>query len=276
MYFKKYVVITLIFVLIFLTLLNSFSIINVSNIMFLTSNETALFLREDKDKYVQKMSGVDLYARKSKSASDYIDKAMRCATTFTNIEKAKLSRCAHKADKFLRSYTYNNTIDGKDIAKIKWKFAITQKNGSYEYEEGLPHTRSDVIFLSRYTINEDIAKSTDDNVLTSTLIHEKVHIFQRYNNRLMSDVIKKTHTVVDVVDEDILKLKRCNPDTDDKNYYNNINKEVMLFVYNSPTPNGINDISSKKYAVEHPYETMAYDIANEYTKRNLIELTKII
>lgn len=276
MSFQKYVVVILIFVLIFLTLLNSFSIISSNKIQFLTSNESALFLKEDKDKYVQKMSEVDLYARKSKSASEYIDKAMRCTTSFSDIEKAKLSRCAYKADKFLRSYKYNNTIDCKEIAKIQWKFAITQKSGSYEYEEGLPHTRSDVIFLSKYTINDEIAKSTDDNVLTSTLIHEKVHIFQRYNDKVMSDMIKKTHTVVDVQDKELLKLKRCNPDTDDKNYYDNIHKEVMLFVYTSSTPKGINDISSKKYAVEHPYETMAYEIANEYTKKTLIELTRFI
>lgn len=275
MYLKYYIVLTLIFVLIFLTLLNSFSFIS-NNILFLTSNETAIFLKEDNDRYVQKMSDVDLYARKSKSPSEYINKITRCATTFSDVEKAKLSRCSQKADEFLKSHKYNNTIDCKEIAKLKWKFALTQKNGTFEYEEGLPHTRSDVIFLSRYTINEDIARNTNDNVLTSTLIHEKVHIFQRYNNKLMSDMMKKTYTVATQIDEKELKWKRCNPDTDDKNYYNNTNNELMLFMYTSSTPKGISDISSKNYAIEHPYETMAYDIANEFTKRKLFELTNIM
>lgn len=275
MYFNHYIIVILIVSLMSLTLLNSF-IRTVKAIDFLTSNETVLLLREDKDGYVRKMTNVDLYARKSKTVSEYMGKITKCASSFNDLEKTKLTRCAKKADIFLKSFVYHNLVDCKEIAKIKWRFALTQKNGVDEYEEGLPHTRSDVIFLSRYTINDTIARSTDDTVLTNTLIHEKVHIFQRYNEKLMNEIIQKTHSVVNTKDINGIQLKRCNPDINDKNYYNNMSNKLMLFVYNSSTPKGINDISSKNYAIEHPYETMAYEIANEYTKNNLIELTKRI
>lgn len=273
MYFKYYLSVILVVSLAFITLSNSLKIsVNVN--YFLTSHETALFLREDKDRYINKMTDVDLYARKSKTVSEYTGKIVNCATSFSDQEKIKLTRCAHKADIFLTSFVYHNSIDCKEIAKIQWRFALTRKSGNDEYEEGLPHTRSDVIFLSGYTINDTIARSTDDSVLTSTLIHEKVHIFQRYNEKLMNEIIQKTHYVANSNDIEGLRLKRCNPDTNDKNYYSKANNKLMLFIYNSSTPKGINDISSRNYAIEHPYETMAYEIANEYTKRNLIELTK--
>ena len=59
-------------------------------VVFLSKNETASFLEEDKDRYVKSLSPVDLYARKSNDASHYISKIKRCASFFTDIEKAKL------------------------------------------------------------------------------------------------------------------------------------------------------------------------------------------
>jgi hypothetical protein len=46
----------------------------------------------------------------------------------------------------------------------------------------------------------------------------------------------------------------------------------MLTSYTSSKPSGINDVQNSNHAIEHPYEMMAYDIANEYTKRNLIRM----
>jgi len=114
-----------------------------------------------------------LYARKSNDYNDYISKITKCASTFTNLEKSKLIRCAKLADNFLKSYIYYNKIQGSDIARIPWKFAMTRKNNYNQYEEGLPHTREDVIFLAEYVINDNIATSEDDMILVSTLIHEK-------------------------------------------------------------------------------------------------------
>lgn len=235
-------------------------------VVFLSKNETASFLEEDKDRYVKSLSPVDLYARKSNDASHYISKIKRCASFFTDVEKAKLIRCSKLADKFLKSYVYHDTIPGKDIAKIQWKFAITRKNETNQYEGGLPHTRSDIIFLSDYVINDNIALGKDDTILTNTLIHEKVHIYQRQYELIIRKLIAKMgYNVASNVEH---KLKRSNPDIDDKTYYDK-DSNVLVFEYNSATPENINDVKNNDFSSEHPYERIAYDIANEYTKSTM-------
>ena len=40
----------------------------------------------------------------------------------------------------------------------------------------------------------------------------------------------------------------------------------MIFTYKSERPSSINDIDTNTFAMEHPYERMAYDIANAYSQ----------
>jgi hypothetical protein len=244
------------------------------NILFMSKEQTKQFLLEDKDEYVKRLSQIDLYARKANNAEHYISNITKCASFFSDAEKKKLIRCAKLADNFLNSYTYNNDIKGSEIAKIPWKIAVTRKNGVNQYEEGLPHTRSDVIFLSEYVINDNIAIGEDDMILTNTLVHEKVHIYQRYNSDIIGEVINKMGYKVAAPGSDTL-LKRSNPDTNDKNYYDK-NNELIIFEYNSQKPENINDVKDDNFSSEHPYEKMAYDIANEYTKKTMNNITNKI
>jgi len=243
------------------------------NILFISKQETEQFLLEDKDEYVKRLSPIDLYARKANDAEHYISNIAKCASFFSDAEKKKLKRCAKLADKFLESYIYND-IRCSEIAKIPWKIAVTRKNGVYQYEEGLPHTRSDVIFLSEYVINDNIAVGEDDTILTNTLIHEKVHIYQRYNSDIIGKVIEKLGYKVATPDSNTL-LKRSNPDTNDNNYYDK-NNELIIFEYNSQKPKNINDVKDDNFSSEHPYEKMAYDIANEYTNKTINNITNKI
>lgn len=251
------------------------------NILFLNKEQTKLFLEEDKDGYVRRLSSIDLYARKANNTNHYISTIMSCASTFTDAEKRKLIRCAKLADKFLSSYTYNGLIKGNEIATIPWKIAITRKNGVNQYEEGLPHTRSDVIFLSEYAINDNIATGKDggqdDMILTNTLIHEKVHIYQRYNQDIVEKTIQQMGYRM-AGSESNTVLKRSNPDINDMNYYDADGK-LFIFEYKSLKPENINDVknvNNDNYSSEHPYEKMAYDIANEYTKKTINNITKKI
>ena len=244
------------------------------NILFMSKEETKQFLLEDKDEYVKRLSPIDLYARKANDAEHYISNIAKCASFFSDAEKKKLTRCAKLADKFLDSYTYNDDIRCSEIAKIPWKIAVTRKNGVNQYEEGLPHTRGDVIFLSEYVINDNIAVGEDDMILTSTLIHEKVHIYQRHNPEIIEKVIEKMGYKVATPNSNTL-LKRSNPDTNDKNYYDK-NNDLVIFEYNSQKPENINDVKDDNFSSEHPYERMAYDIANEYTKKSMNNITNKI
>lgn len=241
-----------------------------SDIVFLSDRETMNFLIDDVDNYIKNMTNIDLYARQSVSANDYINKITNCACCFSEIEKIKLIRCAHKADLFLKNFKYKDTLDCKEIANIKWKFALTQKYNNYEYEDGLPHTRQDIIFLSKYIINESIAIDHDDSFLISTLIHEKVHLYQRYNN-IDKLIFKMGYVEVSksYISEKMLKLRRSNPDINDKIYSKN--HHVIIFYYKNNKPRSINDVENNNFTIEHPFEEIAYDISNEYTKKSTIK-----
>lgn len=235
---------------------------NYHNVKFLTKIDTAKFLLEDPDKYVSNMSDIDLYARKVNDRNEYINKISLNAMDFNIDEKEKILKCTKIADSFLRNY--NDLLDGNKIAKINWKFSlISNKNGNnIEYEEGLPHTRHDIIFLSKYVLNNNI----DD--LTNILIHEKVHIYQRYNEKEMEIIIKNMGYMISKKQINT-RLKRSNPDINNVIYINPDNNKDMLGLYRNEKPNGIGDTIITDFAIEHPYEKIAYEIANEYNKTHI-------
>lgn len=242
-----------------------------SAINFMSAHDTILFLQKDNDNYIKSLSAIDLYARKSKDASEYINNVIQCVVSFTPAEQQKIVRCCKKADAFLRNYNYKQILDCSGIADLPWNFALTTKHGNHQYEDGLPHTRENIIFLSRYVINDTIALDKNDNELTSTLIHEKVHIYQRYNPQIMSNLLSKLGYKANstLLPAKLTELKRANPDLNNTIYVDS-NNNLMLFMYKSYTPNGIGDVTSSNDAMEHPYESMAYEIGNEYI-RNILK-----
>ena len=170
---------------------------------------------------------------------------------------------------------YANHINGNDIAGIKWVFANTYANHFNdtikEYEEGLPHTRENIIFVSKNVLKYDELN------LTNTLIHEKIHIYQRYNSVLFENIIKDMGLIeIDKKAYKSAKYIRSNPDTNSKIYYapDNTKKgiatdaNVMVCLYRNNNPNSINDVIHKNYSTEHPYEKIAYEIAENYYKYN--------
>jgi hypothetical protein len=248
------------------------------HIKFMTFKETAEFLRNDRDGYVRNMSALDLHARHAKTYMDYIDNIEDTAITFTAEEKELLGKCADKADNYFKTerfkeLEYANHINGNDIASIKWIFANTYANHYNdmikEYEEGLPHTRENVIFVSKNVLKYDELN------LTNTLIHEKIHIYQRYNSNIFSKIIKDMGLLeLDKRTYKSAKYIRSNPDTNGKIYYAPDNTttspdaNVMVCLYRNDNPNSINDVIHKNYSNEHPYEKIAYEIAENYYKYN--------
>lgn len=250
------------------------------HIKFMTFKETADFLRNDSDGYVRNMSVLDLHARHAKTYIDYLNNIEDTAITFTAEEKELLGKCADKADNYFKmeqfkELEYANHINGNDIAGIKWVFANTYANHFNdtikEYEEGLPHTRENIIFVSKNVLKYDELN------LTNTLIHEKIHIYQRYNSVLFENIIKDMGLIeIDKKTYKSAKYIRSNPDTNSKIYYapDNTKKgiamdaNVMVCLYRNNNPNSINDVIHKNYSTEHPYEKIAYEIAENYYKYN--------
>jgi hypothetical protein len=235
-------------------------------VKFMSDIETALFLKEDKDGYLKGLSKPDLHARHVKNVNEYIDKITQSALSFTEAEKMRLSRCLIDADIFLKTYVYSNALDCKELIAIPWKIALTH---NHVYEEGFPHTRGDVIFLSTFTLQEI------DHDLTATLIHEKVHIYQRQNPKKMKYLLDKMGYKEMHINAH--RLQRANPDLNDKTYYYTKTNKIMMFLYKSDRPEHINDIQTSEHASnEHPYEKIAYDIADAYTKHYLQNMMKVL
>jgi len=283
-------------------------------IRFMTYKDTANFLAKDNDGYVRNLTELDLLARNVKTHIDYLNNIDDTTISFTEDEKKLLVKCANNADKYLMDekfaeLKYGKHLDGKEIAGIKWVFANTYANYSKdvikEYEQGLPHTRENIILLSKNVLKYN------ELDLTSTLIHEKIHIYQRYNPELFDKIIKEMGLKeLDKKSFRHAKYIRSNPDTNNKLYYypkdavkattdtdtdtikaatdlwNSMTgsgsssssgggdtkdydeDKVMVCLYRNDKPNSINDVKHKNFVEEHPYEKIAYEVAENYNNKN--------
>lgn len=223
-----------------------------SAIVFMIPQEVQTFLSLDTDNYVQNMSSADFYARDALNANDYIEKSRQDVVAFTFEEKELLKQAIQKADRFFLSYQ-DDYIQSHEMNRIPWKLALTK---GY-YENGLPHTRMNIIFLPQSLLNQSI------NTIAQTLIHEKVHLHQRkYKERYQEVLILKNYQIIGKRDHHRI---RANPDVDDYIYYHP-KHFIMVENYRTLTPKDIQDTEKlgldAKY--EHPYEEIAYQVAEKY------------
>jgi hypothetical protein len=223
-----------------------------SNIKFMTATETAEFINNDSDNYVRTLSQWDLYARKSNLQDDYKKNASNAALDFTDDQKGRFIAACNKADRFFRK-TKIDGIDCSKIAAIPWILAQT-KNRSYE--DGLSHTRENIIFIST-TLNED------EDSLVKTMIHEKVHIYERMYPEDMAKYLQINNFTTWKQRLGIPRI-RANPDLDSWIYFDESTQKPMVAYYSSDKPHNITDVFLDNNAYEHPYELLAYRIAEQY------------
>jgi hypothetical protein len=221
------------------------------NCKFLSKEETKLFINNDIDNYIKNLSIYDIKARKVNSNEEYKKKVINSCLDFTLEQIEKLKKCSLEAEKFFN----NNNI---------WTFALIDNN----YEEGFPHTRTNIIFLSPNVINYEEIE------LIKTLIHESIHIYQRYNKKEIKEYLKNNGYSFSRY-KPLVSLIRANPDLDNIIYKDRNGIELVAY-YNSDNPTGINDITLKNYMYEHPFEKMAYEIAEIYYKSVISKYKDII
>lgn len=262
-----------------------YSFDNLNYNSYMSAIDTASFLKKDEDKYVQNLSHLDLYARNAKTSNEYIENIQQLSSSFTSDEIHILNKCSIIADNLLRNIkitdiNYVKHINLTHIADIKWIFSKTNShiyNKSISYENGFPHTRKNIIFLSNNVIENE------EDELVKILIHEKIHIYQRNNEQLFKEVIKEMG-YIELTDEIIynnyeliekIKYKRSNPDINNKIYRNIKTGEVSICIYTSDKPSSITDVTGNMYN-EHPYEEIAYELSEYIYKKNKIEKYKNI
>jgi len=218
-----------------------------TDVKFLTYEETQKFLYNDPDGYITNLSPTDLYARGVNDPLEYIQNIVKNVATFSEEDKKLFNSISLKADELLK-----NEKEFCNISDIPWVFAMTKDN---HYEEGLPHTRANIIFVS---------SSIDrrESELLRTLIHEKLHIYQRMYPEKIAQYLEANG---------YKRWKqrlgqpriRANPDLDPWIYIDPKTNNPMAYYYSSDTPNGITDIVFNR-DYEHPFEKIAYEISEKY------------
>lgn len=228
---------------------------NFGKIEFLDESEVKELLKDDKDGYFASFTIYDWKVRDVKDVNEYLTKILKSNSIneLKNNEKERLIKLINEADNKLKKIKYD-WFDGNKAANIKWKIGYTKGK---DYEDGLPHTRSDVVMLGENTLKQN------DKSLIGTLIHEKVHLYQKeYPEDL--EKYKQQYGFVRIRRRDVDDRIRANPDTDEYIYRNSNGKE-MKTVYKEGA-NGLEDTKTypeDNQSSEHPNETMAIKIEKE-------------
>jgi hypothetical protein len=223
------------------------------NVTFVHIKTARDFIEQDKDSYVQNMSLPDLRARSVKTITEYIEKSSADIIPFSSYQKAIIYKNLELANDYLQR-TRHYFIDPSLLQKIPWKFILTKGF----YEQGLPHTRGPYIFLSSDFFNT----SQKDQIIT--LIHEKIHIYQRkYKKYFQKKLLNNNYTIYGLRKD--YPNSRANPDLDEYIYIHPL-KYTMVSTYTSMYPKSIQDVHTDiPIYKEHPNEEIAYTIANRYT-----------
>ena len=227
-----------------------------SLLSFLNQDELFQLLISDKDNFFKTLYDYDLFARQIKTLEEYSGKIKVSVSIFSGNEKTKIKKCSEECDKYLTSLgTSFPGFDGVKASNIPWKFG---KVSGRLYEYGLPHTRfDDLIILSEYTL------TNNDQNLTRTLIHEKIHLYQKqYPDD--TEVYMKHNNIIKLKKREYNDYIRPNPDLDDWIYKNCKTGFVFKCEYNSKLPKNILDVKDRDQLNEHPFEKMAIDISNNY------------
>ena len=229
-------------------------------ITFLSEKELLPILTSDKDNFLNSFFDYDLHARQSQSIEEYKQKFATVISSFSFQEKQKLQVCCEQSDEYLMNINYP-WFDGVKASSILWNFG--KVNGKI-YEDGLPHTRfHNFIILS----TENLADNK--KVLTRTLIHEKIHLYQK---QFPEDVkaFLDYNNIIKVKLREYNDLIRVNPDLDNWIYKEQKTGFVFKSEYKSKFPKHILDLKNNNQSYEHPFEKMAIEVSCGYKKHFII------
>jgi hypothetical protein len=249
------------FCIVFFMIINQLckSIINIEKfqnmIIFLSKEQLNDILLKNEDNYYQRFFDLDLKARKINSIKDYQSYIQQSVGNGDTSIKEKVLKGIQKANTFFDHVDFEY-FHGKKINQIPWKIGFVQNK---LYENGLPHTRKDIIIL-----NQENVKHSSLHNLIKTLIHEKIHVYQKiYPNDVKKYIqLKKFKKIKRRESFDQI---RANPDLDDYIYQDEFYNTYKA-LYNKH-PSSIEDITyypRNNQSYEHPNEKMAIDIEYIY------------
>ena len=216
-----------------------------TQIYFLTHDQTQHFLLHDSDGYGASLNKVNLHAAGVINYRDLIDKWSTAASEWKPFEIQKLKDAAQIADFHIN--TQLKDPFKSQMNHIEWQFAKTMHP---YFCDGLPLTRSDIIFLTDKVVAQSSLKR-----LAKILIHEKSHIWSRkFPGEMQGWVERKGYKKLQRVSDD--GLQRSNPDIDEWIYLHP-KGNVAGVRYNSATPKDLFDVQFYDQKEDHPYEIFA-------------------
>ena len=216
--------------------------------------------------YINKFSQKDMEVRKCDNKKLCEKLYQNNLIHFSYDDKRDLQKLIKLFDEKLIKY--------KNLYNVPWKLCKTTR----KLEEGMPHTHTDIIFLS-----DSFFRSNEKSKII-TLIHEKLHIYQRikkekttklYNNFNFSKTPKKN-----------INLRRTNPDLDSFDYnYNGVliysefqddakslsdvdTKLISIEKNKNKEIREIQNLAKKGYQNEHPNEIFASIISEQIVNDN--------
>ena len=229
---------------------------NTQNILFLNKNELSSFLISDKDNYHKSFHEKDFIVRKVPNINKYNEKIQNSTSDFSLYQKEKVIYCIEKLNKTLINVKYP-WFDGKKAIQTPWKIGSVMGTA---YENGLPHTRSDVIILPQVALD-----NYSQHDLTKLILHEKIHIYQKMYPKEIENYIQHNNYYKFKKRSEITD-SRANPDLNEW-VYNDSNNNTFIAIYNS-NPKNISDVTfypNNNNNEEHPFEKMAYDMSETIT-----------
>jgi len=296
-------------------------VVDGTTVTVLQPAEVQAFLLADHDRYIANFTATDLRARRVLGKPQYTSSVAASAmnVALTPAHTLAVARLCRQADAFFASRPKLSwALDGAQVARLPWVVAFTPAAPPPcrpvsdaasiplpSYEDGLPHTRGkgtdSVVFLPLSFLEWDPA------LQVQTLVHEKVHVYQRAYPQETADLVAAPYVQPDgktvhfermfpVSSRPANSPVRSNPDTGDW-YYGACETPAppgagpewalkndcrpMGVLYGGTTvrltdpsgtevdvvdgPNCVTDTRPEvRPEQEHPFEVMAYDVANAY------------
>ena len=198
------------------------------------------------DRYYKGLSTTDLRVRGCADVQQCLYRYETYLRDLNQAEAVSLKFLLAQADQWLKPY--------KRLAGIPWKVRTFDEA---VIESGLPHTQSDTIIMPSAFFDRPDAMRLEQ---ITTLIHEKVHVYQRLFP------LETTRLIVDVLGFSIYDFAptpnsvRSNPDINQIIYKDEQGKIIAAQYTKDATT--IHDILDKR---DHPFEIMAYMLAATMT-----------
>jgi len=233
----KLIIIFIIIILLYFYYQYTNTIIN-----FYSPSKINNILKNDNYSYFLNMNETNLELRNINNKNDFLKTIEYNFHNFSVIDKFILKFHIYKAHNIINKIMFPGFI-GRKLKKIPWLIACSN---SKKYEFGFPHTHNNIIILNIDNLyNKNLFK---------TLIHERIHIYQKLFPNDISDFLNEYNFKKEYKQN---QFDRVNPDTDDYIY----SKDNII--YECKIKDNKVNCTNNSSIYEHPYEYMAYLIVNQ-------------